>query len=121
MFDLPQNESLQRLLKEFDASQKVIAAVCHGPAGLVGAVKEDGTPLVKGKRLTSFTDEEERAAQLDQQMPFLLESKLRELGAEFVAKPNFTEHVEQDGNIITGQNPQSTEKIVQLVIESLAK
>lgn len=121
MFDLPQNESLQRLLKEFDASQKVIAAVCHGPAGLVGAVKENGTPLVKGKRLTSFTDEEERAAQLDQQMPFLLESKLRELGAEFVAKPNFTEHVEQDGNIITGQNPQSTEKIVQLVIESLAK
>lgn len=119
MFDLPQNESLQRLLSDLDASQKVIAAVCHGPAGLVGAVKKDGTPLVKGKRVTSFTNDEERAAQLDQQMPFLLESKLRELGAEFIGKPNFTEHVEQDGNLITGQNPQSSEKIVQLVLKAL--
>ena len=119
MFDLPQNESLQRLLAELDASQKIIAAVCHGPAGLVGASKKDGTPLVKGKRVTSFTNDEERAAQLDKQMPFLLESKLRELGAEFIGKPNFTEHVEQDGNLITGQNPQSSERIVQLVIEAL--
>jgi len=119
MFDLPQNESLAQLLTELDAAGKVIAAVCHGPAGLVGAVRKDGTPLVKGKRVTSFTNEEEKAAQLDQQMPFLLESKLRELGAEFIGKANFTEHVEQDGHLITGQNPQSSEKIVQLVIETL--
>ena len=118
MFDLPQNESLQRLLSDLDASQKVIAAVCHGPAGLVGAVKKMGH-LSKGERVTSFTNDEERAAQLDQQMPFLLESKLRELGAEFIGKPNFTEHVEQDGNLITGQNPQSSEKIVQLVLKAL--
>ena len=121
MFDLPHNQALQQLLTELDASGKVIAAVCHGPAGLVGARKEDGTPLVKGKRLTSFTDDEERAAQLDQHMPFLLESKLRELGAHFVGRPNFTEHVEKDGHLITGQNPQSTEKIVRTVIKALQK
>jgi len=106
MFDLPGNRTLDQLVEEFAHQGKVIAAVCHGPAGLVGARLANGVPLVAGKTLTAFTDEEERAAELDEVMPFLLESRLRELGGQFVARPNWTDNVERDGMLITGQNPQ---------------
>lgn len=119
MFDLPANEALQRLLSAFAAADKVIAAVCHGPAGLVGAKRSDGSPLVADKTITAFTNEEERAAGLDGRMPFLLETKLRELGARVVARPNWSDHVEQDGRLITGQNPQSSGAAARAVIEAL--
>ncbi|QBD81032.1 type 1 glutamine amidotransferase domain-containing protein [Ktedonosporobacter rubrisoli] len=119
MFDLPQNSALQQLLSDFARADKVIAAVCHGPAGLVGARLDDGTPLVAGKTLTAFTNEEEQAAELDQVMPFLLESRLRELGGNFVVKSNWTDHVERDGKLITGQNPQSSQSVAQAVIKAL--
>ena len=107
MFDLPGNADLGRIIREMYEAGKIIAAVCHGPAGLVGVTLSDGSPLVRGKRLTAFTDEEEKAVELDQHMPFLLESKLRELGADFVRAENWEDHVECDGRLITGQNPQS--------------
>ena len=119
MFDLPENTTLQHLLGDFADEDKVIAAVCHGPAGLVGARLADGTPLVAGKTITAFTDNEERAAELDRFMPFLLESRLRELGGRFVAQPNWSDHVERDGKLITGQNPQSSGSIAKTVIEAL--
>ncbi|MDF2669946.1 MAG: putative peptidase family protein [Paenibacillus sp.] len=108
MFDLPGSLHLQNLLTDFSKANKPIGAVCHGPAGLVGAQLDTGNPIVEGKRVTGFTNEEELETQLDSEMPFLLESKLRELQAEFVARPNWQEHVEIDGNLITGQNPQSS-------------
>ena len=119
MFDLPENTTLQDLLGDFASQNKVIAAVCHGPAGLVEARFPDGTPLVAGKRVTAFTNDEERAAELDQSMPFLLESRLRELGGHFVAQPNWSDHVERDGKLITGQNPQSSGSVAKAVIEAL--
>lgn len=119
MFDLPENTDLQRLLGEFVSQDKVIAAVCHGPAGLVGARLANGTPLVAGKTITAFTDDEERAVSLDQSMPFLLESRLRELGGHFVGQPNWSDHVERDGKLITGQNPQSSSSLARAVIEAL--
>ncbi|HEY7420146.1 MAG TPA: type 1 glutamine amidotransferase domain-containing protein [Ktedonobacteraceae bacterium] len=119
MFDLPNNTTLQHLLGEFASQNKVIAAVCHGQAGLVGARLADGTPLVAGKTITSFTNDEERAAELDQSMPFLLESRLRELGGRFVVQPNWSDHVERDGKLITGQNPQSSRSVAKAVIETL--
>lgn len=119
MFDLPTNPDLQRLLGQFAADNKVIAAVCHGPAGLVGATLPDGKPLVSGRVLTAFTNAEERAAELDTLMPFLLESKMRELGAEFVTAPNWADHVEQDGKLITGQNPQSSAGVAGAIISAL--
>lgn len=120
MFDLPDNDKLQELLRHFYEGDKIVAAVCHGPAGLVGATLSDGTPLVAGKRVNAFTDREELDTTLDQYMPFLLESKLRDLGAIFVAAPNWSTHYEVDGNLITGQNPQSTEAVAQAVIEKLS-
>lgn len=119
MFDLPDNKDLQRLLREFHDGGKIIAAVCHGPAGLVGATKADGTPLVKGKTLTSYTYSEEIAAKLDKEVPFILEHRLRELGADFVAGENKADHVERHGQLITGQNPNSSANIARAVIAAL--
>jgi putative intracellular protease/amidase len=119
MFDLPNNLDLQRLLREFHESGKIIAAVCHGPAGLIGATTSDGTPLVKDRVLTSYTNSEEIAAKLDQEVPFILEQRLRELGAIFIAHENKADHVERDGKLITGQNPNSSASIALSLINAL--
>ncbi|MCB6480795.1 type 1 glutamine amidotransferase domain-containing protein, partial [Streptococcus parasanguinis] len=81
----------------------------HGPAGLVGAKKPDGSPLVAGKTITAFTDDEEIAMQLEKAVPFMLETTLRSEGANFVVGPMWAPHVEVDGKLITGQNPASSE------------
>lgn len=119
MFDLPNDQNLKRLLQEFDTADKVIASICHGPAGFVGAKRADGSPLVAGKTITSFTDEEEKALKLDRDMPFLLESKLREEGAKFVAGALWASHAEVDGKMVTGQNPASSEAVADAVIKLL--
>lgn len=119
MFDLPDNPCLQKILRDYAEANKPIAAVCHGPSGLVGATLPNGDPLVKGKRLTAFTNEEERATGLDKYMPFLLEDRLRELGAQFVAAPKWSDHAEQDGLLITGQNPQSSISVANALVKAL--
>jgi putative intracellular protease/amidase/sugar lactone lactonase YvrE len=119
MFDLPDNPDLQRLLREFHDAGKIIAAVCHGPAGLVGATLADGTPLVRNKVLTSYTASEEAAAKLDTEVPFNLEQRLRELGAIFIAHEDKADHVERDGKLITGQNPNSSASIAKALVTTL--
>ncbi|WP_226579778.1 type 1 glutamine amidotransferase domain-containing protein [Halobacillus litoralis] len=119
MFDFPDSEELQYALQQFAENDKVISAVCHGPAGLVNATYSDGTPIVKGKTVNGFTDEEERGMELDSYMPFLLESKLREKGAEFVRGDNWSDYSVRDGKLVTGQNPMSSESTAQKVIEVL--
>lgn len=121
MFDLPNNARLMALLGAFADADKVIAAVCHGPAALVGAKRGDGRYIVDGKTITSFLDDEERAAQLDKEMPFLLERALREQGAHFKTAPLWSDHVERDGTLITGQNPASSASTARAVIETLAR
>jgi hypothetical protein len=100
-------------------ADKVIGAVCHGPAGLLGVREIDGTPLVAARTVMAFTDREEREAGLEQWMPFRLESRLRELGAHFVGKPNWSDHVECDPPLITGQNPASSASVAQAIIDVL--
>ena len=119
MIDFPESDELQLLLRGFAEGDKVIAAVCHGPASLANVTMADGRPLVAGKVLTGFTNQEESAAGLSDSMPFLLESRLRDQGAQFIAKPEWSDHVEVDGRLITGQNPQSTRRIAQTLIEAL--
>jgi putative intracellular protease/amidase/sugar lactone lactonase YvrE len=119
MFDLPDNPDLKRLLREFHNAGKIIAAVCHGPAGLVGATLADGTPLVKDKVLTSYTNSEEIAAKLDKEVPFSLEQRLRDLGAIFIAGENKADRVERDGKLITGQNPNSSASIARALVTAL--
>lgn len=121
MFDLPDNPDLQRLLRDFHQAGKVIAAVCHGVVGLVGVTLPDGTPLVKGKVLTSYTNSEEIAAKLDKEVPFSLEGRLRELGAIFIADRDKADHVERDGKLITGQNPNSSASIARSLVSALSQ
>ncbi|MET3684071.1 putative intracellular protease/amidase [Alkalibacillus flavidus] len=119
MFDFPENETLQYVLQQFAEKDKVIGSVCHGPAGLVNATYEDGTPIVKGKNVTAFTDSEEKEMQLDAHMPFMLESKLREKGANFEHGDNWSDYSVRDNNIITGQNPQSSGSTAERVIRAI--
>lgn len=119
MYDLP-TEQVGEIVSQLFKAGKIIAAVCHGPAALVAAKQPDGTPLVKGKTVTGFTNEEEEAVQLAKLMPFLLESRLRELGAKFEKAPNWQDYVIVDGQLITGQNPQSSASTAKAVIKALS-
>lgn len=121
MWDLPDNAILARGLGEaFDAG-RIVAAVCHGPAGLVGARTRDGKPIVAGRRVACFTDAEEIDAGLQDAVPFLLASKLASLGASLSAGPDFLSNAVRDGNLITGQNPASSEAVAQLLVTALAE
>lgn len=119
MFDFPNNVTLQNLVREFAESERIVAAVCHGSSGLVGVTLSNGEPFVKGRNLTSFTNDEEQTVQLDRVMPFLLEDQLRQLGATFNSAPIFHDHVITDGNLITGQNPQSSMSLGKALLERL--
>ncbi len=118
MWDFPDALSVREAIARHYASGGVVGAVCHGPAALVG-VEIDGVPLVKGKIVTGFTNEEEDAVQLTDAMPFLLETRLRELGAEFVEAPNFEKKVAVSGRLVTGQNPASATGTAEAMVELL--
>ncbi len=120
MVDLAGDLDLQRLIAAFDRAGKWIAAICHGPAALVKVRNSEGKPLVAGRKLTSFTNMEERLVMLHDVVPFLLEDALKEQGAEFESAllPMFS-HVVRDGHLITGQNPASSEKLAQELLTAL--
>ncbi|GIX31090.1 MAG: dihydroxyacetone kinase [Porticoccaceae bacterium] len=111
LWDLPVDESLARIAATIYERGGAVAAVCHGPAGLLPIRLADGRPLVEGRRINSFTNEEEEAVGLAQVVPFLLETRLKELGAIHVSVKNFAPHVEVDGRIVTGQNPASATEV----------
>ena len=86
---------------------------------LVSAVRGDGQPMVQGHRVNSFTDAEEREVGLAGVVPFMLESRLRELGAVFEGGDNWQAFALRDRQLITGQNPQSSEKVAEMLIDAL--
>ncbi|QPP08891.1 type 1 glutamine amidotransferase domain-containing protein [Streptomyces bathyalis] len=121
MEDLAQDADLARLLRETDRSGKVVAALCHGPAGVLSTSGEEageGFPFA-GRRLTVFTDEEERQGGLGESVPYFVESRLRELGALVETGPAWTSKVVADGNLVTGQNPQSSADTARQVLRTL--
>lgn len=119
MWDLSQTRAVGNLVSRAFDDGAVVGAVCHGPAGLLGATLAGGEPLVKGRTVTGFTDSEERSAGLEDVVPFLLETRLRELGANFVSGTDFTAHAQRDGRLVTGQNPASSGEVADLLIEAL--
>jgi putative intracellular protease/amidase len=119
MWDLPGNGALARAVGAALDAGRIVAAVCHGPAGLVSAKTGGGRPAVEGKRVSSFTDSEEKAVDLAEVVPFLLETRLRSLGAQIEKAPDFQPFAVRDGNLITGQNPASSENVAELVLEAL--
>lgn len=110
MWDLSTSQTSIALIESFIKAGKPVAAVCHAPAALVGVRGEDGESLVKGKRVTGFTNTEEEAVQLTEVVPFLLEDKLKALGGEYSKGPDWSSYVLVDGLLITGQNPASSEE-----------
>nr|WP_298373671.1 type 1 glutamine amidotransferase domain-containing protein [uncultured Halomonas sp.] len=119
MWDFPASEALASGISGMLENGKPVAAVCHGPAGLVSALNENGEPVVAGRRVTTFTNAEEDAVGLTDAVPFLLETRLRELGATVVVGPNFEPNVVVDGLLITGQNPASAAPTAAALIELL--
>jgi putative intracellular protease/amidase len=119
MWDLPTDAGVTTAVESAFAANKIIASVCHGAAGLVTAKRADGKSIVAGKRVNSFTDSEEAAAGLTTVVPFLLEARIRELGAIFEGAANWQPFAIRDGNLITGQNPSSSELVAHHVIDAL--
>lgn len=120
MADLAQDADLGRLLSEADAQGKTVAALCHGVAALLSASAEDGGFTFAGRALTSFTDEEERQGGLGENTPFFVETRLRDEGAVLRTGGAWSNTVVVDGNLITGQNPQSSTATAEAVLEALA-
>lgn len=123
MFDLPRDAGLQQLLRDMDAQGAVIAAVCHGPAALAEVRRADGQPLVAGRRMTGFSNEEEAAfgKQWAAQFPWLLEDRLKAQGARWEEASLMMPKVVVDGRLITGQNPYSTTPMTEAVLRALGR
>ncbi|MGD1868559.1 MAG: type 1 glutamine amidotransferase domain-containing protein [Neomegalonema sp.] len=119
MWDFPTSPELTVMLEQFALRDKPIAAVCHAPAAFAPVMDRNGAPLVKGRKVSCFSDEEERAVGYEAVVPFLLESKLRQLGAEITPAAAFAPQVSVDGNLITGQNPASSLATAQAMIDRL--
>jgi putative intracellular protease/amidase len=98
---------------------KIVAAVCHGPAGFLSAHQSDGTWLFKDRQLTGFSNEEETQATFAGNAPWLLEDRLRLAGARYVSKPAWTPHYVEDGNLITGQQQVSAGVTADAVLRKL--
>lgn len=123
LWDFKQSRGLARVVSEFYADEKLIGSVCHGPTGLLSAKKPDNTPLVKGLKLTSFTDAEEKLTppQYIQALPYHLEDALRNEGADFeCGKPN-AKYVVCEQGLITGQNPDSSALVTKTILDALEK
>lgn len=119
MWDFVDNPALTALVEKAWADNKILAAVCHGPAAFIDAKNGDDKPLVSGKEINSFTDEEEKKIGKDKIVPFLLETRLRARGALFQGTDCFKPCLIVDGNFITGQNPVSARGVAQAILEKL--
>ncbi|HEY3307268.1 MAG TPA: type 1 glutamine amidotransferase domain-containing protein [Desulfuromonadaceae bacterium] len=108
MWDMPDNPTSIALIEAFVKAGKPVGAVCHAPVALVNVRGKQGGYLVKGKRLTGFTNAEEEAVGLTAVVPFLLEDRLKERGALFSKAASWFPYVEVDGKLVTGQNPASS-------------
>lgn len=119
MWDFPNSAALARGVSEIFAAGKPVAAVCHGPAGLVSATAPNGRPLVANRWVSAFTTKEEVAVGLKEAVPFLLDERLASLGARIVKGRNFATTAVVDGKLITGQNPNSARASAALLIAAL--
>ena len=119
LWDLANDETSIALIETFNSQSKPIAFVCHAPAALKNVKDTNGNALVKGKKVTGFTNSEEAAVQLTDVVPFLVEDMLNENGGIYSKKEDWTAYAIQDGNLITGQNPASSELVAEKLLESL--
>jgi putative intracellular protease/amidase len=121
LWDLTKDPDSIKLIQEFWSAKKPVAAVCHAPSVLLNVKDEYGEPLVKGKKVTGFTNTEEEAVQLTKVVPFLLEDELKNKGGQYSKKEDWASYIVKDGMLITGQNPASSEAAAKELLALLKK
>lgn len=121
LWDLAEDKNSIALIESFYKNNKTIAAVCHAPAIFKNTKTADGSPLVRGKKVTGFTNSEEDAVQLTNVVPFLVEDMLKENGGEYSKGEDWAVYAVEDGLLITGQNPASSELVAEKLLERLNK
>lgn len=119
LWDLSEDLNSIKLIEAFYNNNKPVAAVCHAPAVLKSTKNVDGTPLVSGKKVTGFSNTEEAAIALTDVVPFLVEDMLKANGGTYSKAADWNPHAVKDGLLITGQNPASSEKVAELLLEAL--
>lgn len=120
MWDFADSAAIDKVTREIYEHGGIVSAVCHGPAALVNVKLSDGKFLVDGKNLTSFTNAEEAEVQATDIVPFLLETALKNHGAIHHVAENWSNHVEVDGRLVTGQNPASAASVGEAVVKLLS-
>ncbi len=119
MWDLPDNPTSIALLEAFVQADKPVGAVCHAPAALVNVRDTNGDYVVKGKRVTGFTNSEEEAVGLTTVVPFLLEDRLKARGGIYSKGADWSPYVQVDGKLVTGQNPASSRPGAEALLQLL--
>ena len=117
LWDLAEDRNSISLIEVMYAAGKTVAAVCHAPAVFRHTEAPDGSPMVEGKSVTGFSNSEEAAVELTDIVPFLLEDELQMIGANYSKSSDWHPYVVTDGNLITGQNPASSEGVAQALLE----
>lgn len=116
LWDLAEDPDSIALIEAMSLAGKTVAAVCHAPAVLRRARAADGSPLIEGRSVTGFSNSEEAAVELTDVVPFLLETELQMKGGNYSKGPDWQSHVVTDGNLVTGQNPASSEAAARAVL-----
>jgi putative intracellular protease/amidase len=119
LWDLSEDRNSIALIETMYSAGKPVAAVCHAPAVLRHVKAPDGSPLIKGRSVTGFSNTEEDAVQLSGVVPFLLEDELKAKGANYSKADDWHPYAITDGNLITGQNPASSASVAKAVIEKI--
>jgi len=119
LWDLVDNQVSIGLIEGFWARNKPVSAVCHAPIAFANAKDENGEYIVKGREVTGFTNSEEEASGLTQVVPLRVEDTMMARGAKYSKLEDWQSYTRQDGNLITGQNPHSSEAVAKLVLAAL--
>lgn len=116
LWDLAEDSDSKRLIESFARADRPIGAVCHAPAVFRHTVGADSKPLVSGRRVTGFSNAEEEAVGLTKTVPFLVEDMLNANGGRYSKGPDWGSFVQQDGNLVSGQNPASSEAAAEALL-----
>ncbi len=119
LWDLAEDKNSIAIIQAFYNNNKPVSAVCHAPAIFKNTKNTDGTPLVKGKKVTGFTNTEEEAVKLTNIVPFLVEDMLKANGGIYSKIGDWQPYAIEDGLLITGQNPASSELVAELLLKQL--
>jgi putative intracellular protease/amidase len=119
LWDLAEDKNSIALIETMYAQGKPVSAVCHAPGVFRHARSPDGSPLVQGKSVTGFSNSEETAVGLTDVVPFLVEDELRKKGGNYSKGADWQSYSVSDGNLITGQNPASSEAVAKAVVTQL--